>query len=171
MKSLFIFVEGYYDQMFVENILSEYILKEMSVIVFPIPYAEKPKRFINKEIRSKSNYNYLLFADFDSNKNPCITFKKDSLMDIFSYLDSNNIIIVREEIESWFLAGIDNSLEIFKGLNFPHNTDSISKEDFNRMLEDNSIYEKEEFLLEVSKYFDFNLAIKRNKSFKYFLNK
>lgn len=46
----------------------------------------------------------------------------------------DKIIIVKEEIESWFLAGIDSKIDQFKNFIVPNNTDSITKEIFDDML-------------------------------------
>lgn len=171
MNNLFIFVEGYYDQMFVENILSQFFLDEMSTLVHAIPYAQKGKKLINKEIKSKSRFDYILLADLDSNQHPCITHKKDEMVKYFTNLNSNNVIIVKEEIESWFLAGMDTSLKQFEDFTIPNKTDSITKEDFNQMLDNSHDFLKEEFLFEVCRYYDIDLAMERNSSFKYFINK
>jgi len=171
MNNFYIFVEGYYDLMFVENVLSIFLLEKFSYIVYPIPYAQKSKKFINKEIKSKSKHKFLLFADLDINDYSCITKKKNYLINLYSNLKLNDVIIVKEEIESWFLAGMDTSIDLFKSFKIPDKTDVITKEDFNQMLLNNSKLNKEDFLLELSHSFNFDLAVKRNDSFKYFLNK
>lgn len=170
MDAIFIFIEGKHDKIFVDYILSPYLLKEKSMIVHPIPYSKKNPSKINRNIKSKSNH-YLFLSDLDRNETPCITSKKNSRIRKYSNLDSDKIIIVKEEIESWFLAGIDSNLEQFKNLKVPDNTDSITKEDFDEMLEKHSIDNKNNFLIEVGKNFNLKLACERNTSFKYFLDK
>ena len=151
--------------------MSNYFLEKKSTIIYPIPYSQKNKKIINKEIQSKSNHDYLLLGDLDSNEHPCITHKKEDLMKLYTSLDSFKIIVVKEEIESWFLAGIDTSLNEFKNFNIPHKTDLISKEQFDSMLKEKLITDKEEFLLKVCKTFNIELAMKRNDSFNYFIEK
>lgn len=169
MSTLFIFIEGKHDKIFVDYVLSDY-LREKSVYVHPIPYAKKSQSRINKEIKSKSN-NYLFLSDLDSNSSPCITSKKELRASKYNNLDFDKIIIVKEEIESWFLAGIDSKIDQFKNFIVPNNTDSITKEIFDDMLKKNSIENKNSFLIEVGKNFNIKLATQRNTSFKYFLNK
>lgn len=170
MNKLFVYVEGHYDKMFVEKILSDFFLKEKSTILITIPYSQKGKKIINHDIKTKSKHDYLLLADLDSDECPRITNKKEKMMQDYSTLDPSKIIIVKEEIESWFLAGLDPSLEVFKNIDVPSNTDSITKEEFNELLEKNSL-DKNNFLLRVCDEYDFNLAIQRNSSLNYFFKK
>lgn len=169
MNNLFIFIEGKHDKIFVDYVLSDY-LREKSVSVHPIPYAKKSQSVINRDIKSKSD-TYLFLSDLDSNQTPCITSKKEVRTNKFTNLDLDKIIIVKEEIESWFLAGIDSKINQFKNFMVPDNTDSITKENFDDMLKENSIENKNSFLIEVGKNFNIKLATQRNTSFKYFLNK
>lgn len=104
----------------------------------------------------------------DRNETPCITSKKELRTNKYSYLDSDRIIIVKEEIESWFLAGIDSELDQFKNFRIPSNTDLITKEDFDKILKEHSIDNKNNFLIEIGKNFNIELAAQRNTSFKYF---
>lgn len=170
MDILFIFIEGKHDKIFVDHILLNYLLNKESILVYSIPYSNKSPSKINREIKSKAN-NYLFLSDLDRNQTPCITSKKELKLNRYCNLDSNRIIIVKEEIESWFLAGIDSSINQFKHFNIPPNTDLITKEDFDKILKEHSIDNKINFLIEVSKDYNIELASKRNSSFNYFLDK
>ena len=170
MNKLFVYIEGNHDQIFMNFILSEYLRKNKSMEIWPIKYAEKPPRIINKDIKSKSKYNYIFLSDLDYEKYPCISSRKEKNLEKFNHLDLEKIIIVKEEIESWYLAGVDTSLEQFKSFKVPDNTDNIEKEDFNQMIED-KFDSKDDCLIEIAKNFNIDLAKSRNKSFKYFLNK
>ena len=125
---------------------------------------------INRNIKSKSNH-YLFLSDLDRNETLCISSKKDLRMNKYKNLDPNKIIIVKEEIESWFLAGIDSKRNQFKNFIVPHNTDLITKQDFDALLKKHSIDNKNNFLIEIAKNFNIKLAAERNTSFKYFLDK
>ena len=170
MTTLFIFIEGKHDKIFVDYVLSDYLSKEKSISVHPVPYAKKSPSTINREIKSKSD-NYLFLSDLDSNETPCITSKKDLRTKKYSYLNSDRVIIVKEEIESWFFAGIDTKIGQFKNFKVPDDTDLITKEDFDELLREQSIDNKNSFLIEVGKNFNIELAAQRNASFKYFLDK
>lgn len=168
MYRMFVYVEGNYDKMFVKNILSDYLQTNKSILLYPIPYAQKPRNEINKDIKNKSKHNYLFLSDLDIDKFDCITSRKEKRINTYDGLESSKIIIVKAEIESWYLAGVDNTLPQFKNFDIPDNTESVTKEEFDLMMEE---YDKEDILMEISKSYDFNLAKKRNSSFNYFINK
>ena len=170
MNKLFFYVEGDHDEIFANFILADYLRQSKSIELWPIKYAEKPPKLINKDIKSKSDYNYLFLSDLDTDEHTCITGRKEDRIKNYKYLDWSSIIIVREEIESWYLAGIDTSLDQFSSLDVPDNTEGIDKETFDEMIKDISEYKKDA-LIEIAKNYDFDLAVKRNKSFKYFLDK
>lgn len=171
MNNCFVFVEGYYDQMFMENILIPFMIENNPINIIPIPYQQKNNKKINKDIKAYSFQDYLFLSDLDSHTYPCITSRKEERKKEYSNLNCSKIIIVKEEIESWFLAGIDDSLNQFENWIVPDNTEEITKEDFDSMLKQHSINSKIDFLKEVSKHYNFDLAVKRNDSFEYFLNK
>ena len=112
-----------------------------------------------------------MVSDLDSHKYPCITERKKSRFDeLEGVIGLDKIIIACEEIESWFLAGVNTDLDVFSKFTIPDNTENISKEDFDEMIQDASLDKFEMFLLLV-KYYDFDLALKRNSSLKYFVDK
>ena len=170
MNKVFIYVEGDHDEIFANYILSYYLRKTKSIEIWPIKYAEKSPKLINKDIKSKSNFKYIFLSDLDNNYYPCITARKEDRLKNYEYLNSSNIVIVKEEIESWYLAGINTSSEQFSELIIPDSTDDIEKETFDQMISTISD-SKKDCLVEIAKNFDFDLAVKRNSSFRYFLNK
>ena len=171
-QKLFIYVEGIEDQMFIENILRELFFKSQ-IQFFVIPYQQKPNDLINKHIQkiSSRKYKYVFLSDLDYKFYPCFTSRKNKRIKEYPNLNTQNIVIVREEIESWYLAGINNSNNSFRNLEIPNNTENITKEDFNDIIENSNFTSKGDFLMEISRTYDLNLALKRNRSLKYFLNK
>jgi hypothetical protein len=97
--------------------------------------------------------------------------KKEDLIDEFNHLNKDVIFIVKDEIESWFLAGMDTDLEIFSEFNVPDDTEGITKEMFNDMMKNSHFDSRIDLMKEISKSYDFDLATKRNNSFKYFIEK
>ena len=89
----------------------------------------------------------------------------------YKHLDSDFIFIVKDEIESWFISGVDTNLKQFREFEIPDNTEEITKEIFNEMWENSHFDSKIDFMMEISKSFDFDLAVSRNNSFKYFIEK
>lgn len=172
MKTLFILVEGKDDITFVENILSRLFINH-SILLLPIQYQKIRNHEVKKHIKSikSKNHDYVLLTDLDSHTYPCITSRKESrLNELDNSIDKDKIIVVKEELESWCLAGVDTSLEEYRDLEIPENTENTTKEDFDKIIEKTSMT-KYAFIAYLAKNFDFKLAIKRNKSFKYFLSK
>jgi len=60
--------------------------------IWPIKYAEKPPKLINKDIKSKSDYNYLFLSDLDNKNYACITARKEDRLKNYKYLDWSSII-------------------------------------------------------------------------------
>lgn len=169
---LILFVEGVDDMLFAEKIVHNYLQHKHNkpIVVKPIPYANKKPHTGNKIIKANSKYKYLFLSDLDSHKFKCITSRKEKRCEEYKELSySDDIIIVKEEIESWYLAGIDTaSSNMFKNLQIPDNTEDITKEMFDEMTND---FSKKDCLVEIAKNYDFELAKSRNSSFKYFLDK
>ena len=109
-------------------------------------------------------------GDYDSS-DKCITLKKEELISKFNHLNKNVIFIVKDEIESWFLSGMNTDLEIFDEFNIPDDTEGITKEMFNEMMNNSHFNSRIDLMIEISKSYDFDLATKRNNSFKYFIKK
>ena len=81
--------------------------ENLSADIIVIPYQQKTNKKIADHIRmiKSKGYDFLFLSDLDSDTFPCIT-KRKKRVDEYSSLNSDDIIIVNEEIESWFLAGI-----------------------------------------------------------------
>ena len=109
-------------------------------------------------------------GDYDSS-DKCITLKKEELIEEFNHLNKNVIFIVKDEIESWFLSGMNTDLEIFDEFDIPDDTEGITKEMFNKMMDNSRFDSRIDLMKEISKSYDFDLATKRNNSFKYFIEK
>ena len=170
MTKVYIYVEGEHDDIFVRFVLYEYVFNNMGIDLNPIPYAQTPNKKISKSIKSKQGYEYLFLSDLDSETHPCITSMKGKRVNDYNGLKYSKVIIVKEEIESWYLAGVNNSVDKFKDWEIPPQTDHITKEDFDAMYI-TSFDSKNDCLKEIAKHYDINLAVKRNESFKYFLNR
>ena len=166
MNSLRILLEGNDDQRFIDNVICPYISQIKPSLILTIKYAEERKVDVDKTIQKldAKNHNYILLGDYDSSDD-CITLKKEDLIEEFNHLNKDVIFIVKDEIESWFLAGMNTDLEIFAEFNVPDDTEGLTKEMFNEMMA------RIDLMKEISKSYDFDLATKRNNSFKYFIEK
>ena len=172
MRNLFVFVEGKEDIIFVKNVIHNIFIKH-SINVIPIPYQKTRKHDVINHIKTSKakNQDYVLLSDLDSHTFPCITSRKDQrIRELDGEITPDKIIIVVEELESWCLAGIDTDIEEYSDFAVPESTDDITKEDFDEILSKTS-FNKNKLLNYLSFNFSVGLAIERNKSFKYFLEK
>jgi len=172
MISLRILIEGNDDQRFIDNVILPYITEIKPVLILTIKYAEDRKNDIDKTIQqlNAKNHKYILLGDYDSS-DKCISLKKEELIRKFNHLNKEVIFIVKDEIESWFLSGMNTDLEIFNEFNIPDDTEGITKEMFNEMMDNSCFDSRIDLMKEISKSYDFDLATKRNNSFKYFIEK
>ena len=111
------------------------------------------------------NADYLFFGDIDNF--PCITEKKSRIIEKFGErLDINKIYIVIKEIESWYLAGLDDAK--LRKLNINEtidNTNNITKEDFERLMPNRA--SKIDFMQRIIELYDIDTAKTKNESFNY----
>ncbi len=168
-KQLFIFLEGNDDERFFENVVMPLFQERYSMIRFWKYSQRKPSKVANfiRSIRAM-NADYIFARDLNSD--PCITSKKGQITKKFNLLAEEKIIIVAKEIESWYLAGMDEKtskkLSIRKKI---QSTDTITKEDFNRLIPKNM--PRIEFMRKILENYDIEIGKKKNSSFEYFLNK
>lgn len=166
-KRLFILLEGDDDERFFENIINRImIIKYNHIKIWKYAHIKKDK--IKQFIRSidAMKAEYIFVADFNSEV--CIAKKKYKINECNNVINNKNIIIVKKEIESWYLAGIDDILTKRFKIDY-ENTDKINKEQFNSLIPKN--YNRIDFMLEIIKRFDLQKAIERNNSLQYFINK
>ena len=168
-KLLFILIEGDDDEKFFNKILIPKFKKSYNTIRI-IKYATMKKEKVDNFIRSikamESDYIYLT----DINDSPCITAKKEEMQAKYKNIDNDKVIVVIKEIESWYLAGLDNkACKQLKIKNFA-NTDNVTKEKFNALIP-KKFTPRKNFMSEILKYFSIEIAKQKNKSFKYFVEK
>ncbi|MFQ6120514.1 MAG: hypothetical protein ACE5KE_11615, partial [Methanosarcinales archaeon] len=121
-----------------------------------------------KSINSmKADYIYVR----DLNDAPCITAKKEKITNKFNrIIAEDKIIVVVKEIESWYLAGLDENTSKKLGIRKKiRTTNSITKEEFNQLIPKNM--PRIEFMRKILKNYDVEIAKVRNRSLGYFLNK
>ncbi len=168
-RRLFIWVEGADDKRFIDRIIVPLLTKTHYDFVEVREYARlrisKLKNFIKSINAMEADYWFLA----DINTSPCISAKKSKLLEKFGFVDPTRLIIVIKEIESWYLAGLnEKGASIFKIKTFKC-TDDIDKEKFLSFIPD-QFDSKIDFLNELLKYFSLEIAKEKNQSFKYFLN-
>ncbi len=171
MRNLFVFVEGKDGILFVKGVLYQIFLQH-SINIIPILYQRARNHEVKNLIKTaKVDHDYVLLSDLDSHTYPCITSRKDQrIKELDGEITYDKIIIVAEELESWCLAGIDTGIDEYSEFVIPESTDDITKEDFDKIIS-NTSFNKNKLLNFLSFNFNSDLAVKRNKSFKYFMEK
>jgi len=85
-------------------------------------------------------------------------------------IDPENILVVIKEIESWYLAGLDDHACITLDLKPCTLTDGITKEQFNSLIP-KKFDSRVNFMIEILKIFSIETAKTKNRSFRYFIEK
>lgn len=168
-KRLFIWVEGQDDaRFFKEKIKPIFERKYNSVSVrqYVMLKREKFDNFLQSIKEMNDDYIYVR----DINGEPCVTAKKQEIQGRLN-IDNNRIMVVIKEIESWYLAGLDEESSKKLGTRSFTNTDNITKAKFDRLIPRKVFDSRIDFLLEILKYFSIETAKQKNTSFRYFFEK
>jgi len=171
-RRLFIFLEGPDDIRFFENVIIPMIKDDYDDIK-PInykSYKNRKKIYVINLIKSiKSIPAHYLFVT-DINDSPCITHKKNEQYRIYnSVLDSEKTVVVVQEIESWYYAGLENTKCTELKIPVLRTTDNMQKEDFERLKPKE--YTHLTFMREILSCYSTDCAVNKNTSFNYFIRK
>lgn len=135
-----------------------------------IEYATKTREYRRNLIRSAVSMgaSHFVVGDFDSA--PCISDRKEKLLQRCPGASEEQAVVVIEEIESWYLAGLDASA--CGEMQLPHRpvTNSVTKEQFNEMIPA-AFRPRIDFLQEILKRYSVETALRQNHSFSYFWNR
>ncbi len=169
-KRIAVFLEGPDDTRFFDAILRA-ILESKYDYVQTWQYAgekrEKTKNYLRAVKAMKADCIFLR----DINTSPCVSAKKKTIQKTYpKVIDPSDVFIVVLEIESWYVAGLDNRGSKQLDIGLPANTDHISKEQFNELIP-NKFDSRIDFMVEVLKRFNPETAKRKNKSFAYFMSK
>lgn len=161
MKYLYVFVEGLDDERFVN-----WYLKRLNINYKIVLYANERKDKINKflvSIKNTEMMDYLFLGDIDFMEH---TKKIDAIVKVYPKCSKDKIILVKKEIESWYLAGLDEENCRKMNIKYYINTNDITKEQFNSIKPKK--YTRIDFMIEILKKFNVSCAINRNDSLKEF---
>ncbi len=168
-RRLFLFVEGNDDERFFAKVivpLFESRYRSVHIVKFACMKRASVCRLVTGIHRMKDDF--LVFADIDNE--PGVKAKKHLLMERFCALDSRDIIVIIREIESWYLAGLDEAAERDLSLPHHHATDALSKEYFNSRIP-RRFASRIAFMLEILARFSATVACRKNRSFHYFVSR
>lgn len=168
-SKLFIFIEGDDDERFFNRIIIPMFENKYDKVQL-WKYAQKKNEKIFQFLKSiqAMNADYIYVAD--NNGSPCITDRKQRIENDFRNIDTNKILVVVREIESWYLAGIDDESSKSFGIKSFSNTEHINKSAFDD-LKPKRINFRIDFMSEILKLFCIDTAKSKNASFSYFVEK
>lgn len=168
---LFVLVEGPDDERFVKAILEPRLISHYDWVRY-YQFSKKPKRTVKNLLSSlgrMDSADYLYFRDI--NRAPCVSARKDKVdREYGPLIDRNRIIIVVAEIESWYLAGLDDVACRKLRLDTFARTDDVPKERFND-LKPREFESRIDFMIEVLKRFSADTARLKNRSFDYLMRR
>lgn len=169
-RLLWLLVEGNDDQRFVESVLvPEFRRVYDDVRIWKYSQIAIPKRVnLLRGIHATPGADYILFCDID--EHPCVTSKKEWMKRGLPSLADDRIAVVVKEIESWYLAGLDErdfqELRIDNGNRRP--PDEVVKESFNDLIRGKV---RIAMMVEILKRYKLSEARRRSPSFGYFAGK
>lgn len=169
-RRLFIWVEGGDDRRFFDVIIKPALERKFNLVEVRT-YANLKREKVNNYVRSIKAMSAEYIFVTDINDAPCITYRKQAKQDEFTSIDKDKVIVVIKEIESWYLAGLDDAGSKNCGVAPCNTTDNITKERFNSLTPAKFGTSRIDFLQEILKYFQVETAKQKNESFRYFLEK
>ena len=167
---LTIIVEGDDDVRFFEKIIKPKLEASGKYIII-WKYAQRTKKSIKKyanSISGKTYWDYLFICDLDFE--PCIRDRIQKYCKKYTGISPDKCDVVIKTIEAWYLAGVDKIRIKNFGLNDIKNTEKIDKVQFNKMLP-NGFDSRNDFMTEMLKEYDCQLATTKNRSFNHFYYK
>lgn len=167
MRRLFILVEGADDVRFFDRIVKPLFEPRYDSVEL-IAFASLRKGMVSRFLKSleRLGHDYILVTDIDAE--PSVRAKKQVIRRRFPDLNTQKVIIVIQEIEGWYLAGVDNELQRTFGLTPYHSTDRLTKEAFNARIPD-LFTSRIEFMVALLVNYSIESAMAQNRSFAYFV--
>lgn len=106
-RLLYCLVEGNDDERFFQNIIKP-LAKNCEIITWK--HAREKNKKIDNFIKSISAMGAEYVFVVDINSSPCASHKKQLLCRKLKHLKDDNIMVVKQEIESWYFAGLDTDV-------------------------------------------------------------
>lgn len=166
----YVFIEGVDDERFVGAVIAPKLAERYDAVQIVQHSGLKPSK-LDGFLRSIEGMNseslraeYLYFADI--NGVTSITAKKARIKEQWPRIDEDKIVVVRREIESWYLAGLDQASCVQLGVRHLVSTDEVTKEQFNRWMP-SRFRSRIDFMAEILKAFSVPTAREKNASFHY----
>jgi len=170
-RRMHILVEGRDDREFFNAVITPILQKEYDhVQIWEYAGATIERRIGYIKSIQAMKADYLFVADI--NTSPCVTQRKAHLAESHKgMIDSGHMIVVLKEIESWYIAGLDDQACQELGLVSLARTDDVTKEQFQRMMPKQFNDLVVDLMGEILQSFRVQLARGKNRSFCYLMDK
>jgi hypothetical protein len=168
-RRLFILVEGNDDERFFSRIIRPLftdVYASVEIIRFACMKNEKVYSFVRSIIEMR--HDFILCADIDQEES--VRAKKKVLNERYGLFENDHIIIIIREIESWYLAGLDERAQHRLGIRQFGSTNHITKEIFNGMIP-RHYTSRIAFMGDIITVFSLPVAREKNHSFAFFCQK
>lgn len=172
-RRLFVLCEGDDDERFFERVFAT-LLDHDDVQYYQ--YAQQTSRAVRGMIQSirgmdaerEMDVECIYLCDFD--RSECIISKKREITNKYINLDPEEIFVVKETIEGWYVAGLQEDMRNRLGISsLPRRTDDLLKEHFNNALPRGE--PRISIMREILDTYDLAVARQRNYSIDYFCSK
>jgi hypothetical protein len=168
-RRLFILVEGNDDERFFSRIIKPLfadVYVSIEIVMFACMKNEKVYSFVRSI--NEMGHDFILCADID--REPSVRAKKGVLNERYGFFENDHIVVIIREIESWYLAGLDERAQHRLGIRQFGSTNHITKEIFNGMIP-RQYTSRIAFMVDIIALFSPLAARERNRSFAYFCQK
>jgi hypothetical protein len=168
-RRLFVFIEGDDDERLLRAVVKTRLERQYDSVTlwqYAGQKSEKVRAFLHSVNAMKADYVFL----GDINSHPCIAAKKQALGNRLAELDRDKTVVVVMEIESWYMAGVEDKACERLGIRPMRDTDTLTKEGFNT-LRPKRFESRVDFMAELLKLFSIEVAKGRNRSFRYFVER
>jgi hypothetical protein len=165
-RRIFILVEGNDDERFFSRIIRPLfadMYASIEIVMFACMKNEKVYRFVRSII--EMGHDFILCADIDQEES--VRAKKKVLNERYGLFENDRMVIIIREIESWYLAGLDERAQHRLGIRHFGSTDHITKELFNSMIP-RHYSSRIAFMGDILTFFSPPAARERNRSFAFF---
>lgn len=169
-RRLYIFVEGQDDKDFFEYVIVPRLHNVFYDDIRVLEYATKDNNYLKRMLASISSMGADYWFTHDLDSSPCITNRKEILMQKHPFVQPDRILIVLQEIESWYAAGHTHDTANQLRVTHLSITTNMTKEEFNRWIPP-SCTSRKTFMIELLQHFSLEEAVSKNPSFRYCLAK
>lgn len=187
-NKLYLFIEGEWDKVFFETFLDKYLCNtfdfdEITYIEFAEDKAGMKSREWLHKLVSNGKANFLLCPDLDSEYDEIKRIEKikkltDEEFDIkkeeYKQIIQNKSFVIVKMIESWYLAGFNESFCSKMQLKFYPNTEKTNKSTFEQIAKQakkTPLRLRDELTKTYKNNFSIEEAKQRNESFRKFFEK